>query len=469
VVKKSEQVTGAMKFNWFLSPAMVLPWAQAQQPGTVTPEESPSLVIQKCTIEKGCKDKDFGLVLDSNWRWVHNVGGYQNCFSSEGWNEEFCPDPETCKQNCALEGVTAAGYQNNYGVHEMYEGDKVNGVKLDFMTEGGNVGSRLYVTKKNGKNYKMFKLLNREFTLDVDVSTLNCGMNGAVYFIEMDQKGGKGPSNKAGAKYGTGYCDAQCPHEKFETNSSLGICCVEMDIWEANKFATAYTPHPCSTVGPVRCDGDIQCGYGENGERWMGLCDKDGCDLNTYRMGAPDFYGPGPNYKVDSDRPLTIVTQFLTDDGTDEGTLSEIRRLYVQDGKVISNAASSIPGVTGNAITDTFCDAQKIAFKDYDHHQEKGGLASMGETLKRGMVLSVSIWDDYATHMAWLDAQFPPGEDPDERYGVLRGPCNATLDGPKDVRAENPHGFVKYYNIKYGEIGSTFSGSTRRLNEPIHT
>ena len=39
VVKKSEQVTGAMKFNWFLSPAMVLPWAQAQQPGTVTPEE----------------------------------------------------------------------------------------------------------------------------------------------------------------------------------------------------------------------------------------------------------------------------------------------------------------------------------------------------------------------------------------------------------------------------------------------
>lgn len=21
-------------------------------------------------------------------------------------------------------------------------------------------------------------------------------------------------------------------------------------------------------------------------------------DLNTYRMGAPDFYGPGPNYKV---------------------------------------------------------------------------------------------------------------------------------------------------------------------------
>ena len=50
-------------------------------------------------------------------------------------------------------------------------------------------------------------------------------------------------------------------------------------------------------------------------------------------------------------------------DGTDEGTLSEIRRLYVQDGKVISNAASSIPGVTGNAITDKFCDAQQLGLK----------------------------------------------------------------------------------------------------------
>ena len=56
-----------------------------------------------------------------------------------------------------------------------------------------------------------------------------------------------------------------------------------MDIWEANKHATAFTPHPCSTVGPQKCMGDIECGYGENGERWMGLCDKDGCDLNTYR------------------------------------------------------------------------------------------------------------------------------------------------------------------------------------------
>lgn len=157
-------------------------------------------------------------------------------------------------------------------------------------------------------------------------------------------------------------------------------------------------------------------------------------DLIPPGMGAKTFYGNGSSFAVDSNEPLTLVTQFITHDGTDEGNLTEIRRLYIQHGKVIANAASRIPNVTGSAITDGFCNAQKKAFGDYDHHQKLGGLVSMGETLKRGMVLSVSIWDDYATHMAWLDASFPPGENASERLGVLRGPCNATLSNPTVLR-----------------------------------
>jgi len=62
-------------------------------------------------------------------------------------------------------------------------------------------------------NYKLFNLLNKEFTFTVDMSTLPCGLNGALYFVEMAKDGGlsKYPTNKAGAKYGTGYCDSQCP------------------------------------------------------------------------------------------------------------------------------------------------------------------------------------------------------------------------------------------------------------------
>lgn len=63
----------------------------------------------------------------------------------------------------------------------------------------------------DGKDkYEMFKLLNKEFTVDVDESNMPCGINGALYFVEMPEDGGEAgfPGNKAGAAYGTGYCDA---------------------------------------------------------------------------------------------------------------------------------------------------------------------------------------------------------------------------------------------------------------------
>ena len=63
--------------------------------------------------------------------------------------------------------------------------------------------------------YQEFQLLNNEFAFDVDVSQLPCGLNGALYFSEMASDGGASqfPTNKAGAKYGTGYCDSQCPRD----------------------------------------------------------------------------------------------------------------------------------------------------------------------------------------------------------------------------------------------------------------
>ena len=84
------------------------------------------------------------------------------------------------------------------------------------MTTGANtnVGSRVYLMADE-THYQMFKLNNQEFTFDVDMSNLPCGLNGALYFVEMDADGGlaKYSGNKAGAKYGTGYCDTQCPQD----------------------------------------------------------------------------------------------------------------------------------------------------------------------------------------------------------------------------------------------------------------
>ena len=72
--------------------------------------------------------------------------------------------------------------------------------------------------------------------------------------------------------------------------------------------------------------------------RYDGVCDKDGCDFASYRLGNTNFYGPGSQYTIDTTKPLTVVTQFFTDDGTSNGNLKNIRRKYVQNGKVIENS-----------------------------------------------------------------------------------------------------------------------------------
>jgi len=49
-----------------------------------------------------------------------------------------------------------------------------------------NVGSRVYLMDTADSKYQMFNLLNQEFTVDIDVSGLPCGLNGALYFVSMD-------------------------------------------------------------------------------------------------------------------------------------------------------------------------------------------------------------------------------------------------------------------------------------------
>ncbi|TDL15869.1 cellulase [Rickenella mellea] len=437
-----------------------------QQVGTNVPEVHPMLPSQKCTTGGGCVAQNTAIVLDSNWRWLHTTTGFTNCYTGNLWDATLCPDPVTCAKNCALDG---ADYAATYGITT-----SGNALTLKFVT-GANVGSRVYLMATD-TTYQMFKLLNQEFTFDVDMSNLPCGLNGALYLTEMDADGGmsKFPNNKAGAKYGTGYCDAQCPHDlKFingeanilgwapsanDANSGsgqYGTCCNEMDIWEANVNAAAYTPHPCSVVGQTRCSGTA-CGDGAN--RYGGVCDKDGCDFNSFRMGNQAFLGKG--LPVDTSQKFTVVTQFITSTNTSTGALTEIRRLYVQGGKVIPNSVANVAGIPAvNSITDAFCTAQKKTFGDTNSFGTKGGLAAMGKALQQGMVLSMSVWDDHAASMLWLDSAYPTTS-PATNPGVARGPCATTSGTPANVESQSPGASVTFSNIRFGDIGSTFTGTT---------
>jgi len=194
-------ITSFIMLSSVLAFASLLIVARAQQAGTNTAEVHPALTVSKCTAS-GCTTSTQSIVIDANWRWLHDKAGYTNCYTGNTWNATICPDGVTCAANCALDG---ASYQSTYGI-----ATTGNALKLAFVTKASqtNVGSRTYLMAAGSTTkYQMFQLLNQEFTFDVDVSNLPCGLNGALYFAEMDEDGGMArfPTNKAGANYGTGY------------------------------------------------------------------------------------------------------------------------------------------------------------------------------------------------------------------------------------------------------------------------
>merc|ERR1712137_504208 len=337
-------------------------------------EVHPKLNYQVCG-SSGCTWEHTSVVIDSNWRWTHVKGETTNCYTGNLWDPELCPDAATCSKNCEIEGADKE-YNNTYGVSSSADG---NSLSLKFVTEGPyttNVGSRLYMLNAGSEDkYKMFRLKNREFTFTVDDSQIDCGLNGALYFVTMEQDGGAKRHGNSGAKYGTGYCDAQCPHDlKWINNEAnmedwvpsevdenagtgrYGTCCTEIDLWEANNRGTAFTMHSCATPNDeqYRCTG-TDCG--DNGEdRFKGVCDKNGCDIQPYRLKETKFWGVGKDFTIDSSKPVTVTTQFITDDNTDEGTIVEVKQFYTHMARPLSTqctlsmATSTTPSQTNFVV-----------------------------------------------------------------------------------------------------------------------
>lgn len=175
-------------------------FAVAQKAGTQQTETHPKLTWSKCTGPGACTSVNAEVVIDANWRWLHDAD-QTNCYDGNEWTDA-CSSADDCAELCELEG---ADYDGTYGAST--SGDALS---LSFLTKheyGTNIGSRFYLMDGSDK-YQMFDLLGNEFAFDVDLSTVECGLNSALYFVAMEEDGGLAsyPSNTAGAKYGTGVC-----------------------------------------------------------------------------------------------------------------------------------------------------------------------------------------------------------------------------------------------------------------------
>ncbi|GJC91232.1 glycosyl hydrolase family 7 [Colletotrichum higginsianum] len=162
--------------------------ASAQQVGTQQAETHPKLTWQKCTSSR-CTAVNGEVVIDANWRWLHETTGTANCYDGNKWTGK-CTTAADCASKCALEG---ADYGGTYGATT-----SGNALSLKFVTQhayGKNIGSRLYLMNSASK-YEMFTLTGNELAFDVDLSQLECGLNGALYFVQVSVTRTDTPSTK---------------------------------------------------------------------------------------------------------------------------------------------------------------------------------------------------------------------------------------------------------------------------------
>ena len=121
---------------------------------------------------------------------------------------------------------------------------------------------------------------------------------------------------------------------------------------------------------------------------------------------------------MDTNKPFTVITEFITSDGTDKGDLIEVKRTYQQNNKTI----------VGGSMTDSVIKQLKKDYNDHDQFTATGGLKSLGRSISN-MVLVMTLWSDPTSNMAWLDSIMPDDVGKPPRKGTVRGPCPVqTLD-----------------------------------------
>ncbi|KAL2882844.1 hypothetical protein SGCOL_001534 [Colletotrichum sp. CLE4] len=180
----------------------------AQKVGNLVPEEHPKLSWQNCSKSpngtNSCSTVDAEVVLDAEWRWVRNENSISNCYTGNQWDLAQCNTTASCTSTCALEGADAQSYKDGYGITTT-GGNTLSQKFVTLNAFSSNVNSRVFLLDPGGVDrYQTFMLMENELAFDVELSSVECAINSALYFVAMEDDGGMAryPTNEAGARLG---------------------------------------------------------------------------------------------------------------------------------------------------------------------------------------------------------------------------------------------------------------------------
>jgi predicted GH43/DUF377 family glycosyl hydrolase len=255
--------------------------------------------------------------------------------------------------------VVAAGPERFVSLHD--------GGRTLHLAGGGAVQIGAFPNASATFEYFQWPLLNSRLSYTVDLGAVGCSCNAALYFFSGPGFDRLGRSNKS-----AGYCGANAGKPSVNTSKSLpaprGNYCPELDVLEANRWAAQSTPHICN---------------GSNvGAGFYPMCDHHGCSSNSYRSESTGMC-PSSACTIDSRLPFEHSISFPVDASTKR--LSAIRNTFTQ-------GAASFRFSTCSKATAQWTGGDAALY-----------LSRMGQNLKAGMNMDISLWGLQHDGMSWLD------------------------------------------------------------------
>jgi len=193
-------------------------------------------------------------------------------------------------------------------------------------------------------NYFNFTLLNKEISYDIDLSSVGCSCNAALFFVTMPGYSANG--SVAHGDWNPYYCDA---------NEIGGVWCWEHDTIEGNMYNMATTPHTCTAPPGQHIDS----------------CDKIGCATKAIDADAQGFC-PDASCTINTRLPFRIHQSFVANK---QGQLVRISNHLRQAGRAFSWNACADPAY----------------------------LAQMTAAFSSKMTMVFQLWGDSQEKMSWLD------------------------------------------------------------------
>lgn len=366
----------------------------------------------------------------------------------------------------------------------------------DYQTAGQDPNCGFYQLAKND-GFAQFQLLNKRLEFDVDLSMAGCCCDLSLYFVGMPgvYKNNEGNLMLYDGPVGDFYCDANAWSSICGTDAKKGtfpspppdgilggaadyVVCPELDIIEANKSGIHITPHACTLNESLGYIGQGTAGMYMTGKEFTvnkvgstglpsnvtvnnkdyskcsksygdTLCDTDGTAIGNAGTGVgtviPEgIYGRGK--KLDTTKPFHFSIEFR---------------------ETTSNGIPSLQIFVSLSQNGTLIYSNQSVYLNKDG---KNWGQKMLASVKKGMVMVISYWQDKENTTAWLDGGNPAkctkfskqescvtgcskAECPYRNQNGCNNPnCPIQSDCPADTQCESCGDGASFSNITFTDI-----------------